>query len=418
MKKNYLSLILCFYTILGNCCEGNFQKEYSRSSKNIKTDRSRLFGMGFPAYLRYTEDGIDYKKSFELMEALGVKAWRSWIHATTFLKDPETPNPQTVNIMKDILKEAGKYDFETIGMNHVWFNGGDDGISVPQRDLSEGSVYVKFLNDYEKSWETLAMTFPEVKKWEVGNEWNHDPFLHPMDYRSSGLKSVFTLDEKADITTDMLYYASRGIHKANPNAEVILGGLAPVYKGKMTIAGIAVFLNLVYENISSGQWPSRNTDDYFQALCWHPYTFRHECGFHEPDEKWVALNNLVHQVAVAYGDGEKEVYFTEWGFSEKGNTEQEKLMADWIVKGYELVKEKMPYVRTMHYFRLYEDEKANKERKTADWGGAVEVYYGMFVEPHNGWKPKTKAVKYQQIAGGKGNIWKYANEDKPTLKKM
>jgi GH43 family beta-xylosidase len=66
MKKNYLSLILCFYAILGGCCESNFQKERSHSSKNIKADRSKLFGMSFPAYHRYTEDGIDYKKSCDI----------------------------------------------------------------------------------------------------------------------------------------------------------------------------------------------------------------------------------------------------------------------------------------------------------------------------------------------------------------
>jgi len=66
---------------------------------------------------------------------------------------------------------------------------------VPSRNLTEGSPYKKFLNRYEKSWETLAKTFPNITMWEIGNEYNLHIFLHPQD---------------------LLYYGSLGIHTAIP----------------------------------------------------------------------------------------------------------------------------------------------------------------------------------------------------------
>lgn len=65
---------------------------------------------------------------------------------------------------------------------------------------------------------------------------------------------------KADISTDMFFYGSRGVHRANPEAVTVMGGF-------VTWSGEG-FLKAVYENIESGSFGEGSTDpdDYFQAL--------------------------------------------------------------------------------------------------------------------------------------------------------
>ena len=435
--KHFLTLVLISLTFMSlgcqncsttsNCCKSSPKPRFG-PYENI--DRSRIYGMGFPALLRTEARQFTPEQAaqgIELMNDMGVRSWRAWMHTRSLLSDPTTPRTENVQIMKDLIQLAQKYDIEIIGMNHNWFNGIEDSVdpnaadlddvSIFQRDLTEGSNYMNLLAAYQTSWQTIASLFPEISLWEVGNEWNHDPFLHPIDYKSSGFKSVFTWKEKAAISTDLLYYASKGIHNANPNAKVILGGPAPVYdtsslqifkgQGKpyefnITTSGIAAFLTLIYENIQSGRWPSKNNDDYFQILAWHPYSWDRQ-----PGQWWVEQNNLVYQVAVTYGDEGKPVYFTEWGVTESGDPTKEEPYADYIVKAYNLIEQQMPYIKSMHYFRLYQDKSAAGDRQTEDWGGAPEVYYGMFTEPNDGHSPRLKAIKYQQAAQGKGNLHQF-----------
>jgi hypothetical protein len=381
-------------------------------------DQSRLYGMGFPASLRvfkaqHFKEDFSYKEGFALMHAMGAKSWRSWMHTRLILKDPVTPIPERVAVYKEMNRLAQQYDLEIIGMNHDWFSGSADPVAMPPRDMTEGSAYRKVLDDYRTSWKTLASQFPEVTWWEVGNEWNHDPFLHPLDYSSSGMKSVFTWKQKAAIATDLMYYAAQGIRAGNANAKVICFAPAPVYdtaslqifKGQglphennVTCSGIAAFLMLVYENIKSGHWPSTNTNDYFDALSWHPYSWNRQ-----PGQWWVEMNHLAYQVVCAYGDEGKPVFLTEWGVTEEGKPEKEVPNADNIEKAYRLIEAQMPYIKTMHYFRLYQDLGALHPQQE-DWGGAGEAYYGLFTEPWNGHKPTEKAIRYQKLAGGKGDL--------------
>ncbi len=84
----------------------------------------------------------------------------------------------------------------------------DSDVSMQPRNMTEGSAYRKVLDDCRTSRKTIAALFPEITWWEVGNEWNHDPFRHPEDHLSSGMKCVFTWKQKATIATDLMYYAA------------------------------------------------------------------------------------------------------------------------------------------------------------------------------------------------------------------
>jgi len=159
-----------------------------------------------------------------------------------------------------VISEMAAKNITVMGMAHDfpgWMTGVDGDLqAVPYRNMTEGSDYMKFLEKYRESWRTLAGAFPNITLWEIGNEFNTDIFLHPPDFPDS----KFSIQEKAEIMTDLLYYGSLGVHEGNPDAKTVLGGLAPA----PSIAGIADFLDMIYKNIKSGRWPSMDPDDYFQ----------------------------------------------------------------------------------------------------------------------------------------------------------
>ena len=332
--------------------------------------------------------GLDMDALIDLVGEMNVEAQRHWIHATSVLSDPSTPKEAQVTRHKEwIAKLREQGVTKIVGMSHYWFlpesinvDGMDKNLArsaTPYRDTDEGSVYMQFLEMYEESWFTLASTFPEIEFWEVGNETNHDLYLHPLTYESRKIK--FTQEEKAEILTDMLFYASRGIHRANPDAIVILPGLAPVTGFEC----MADFMELIYRNIESGHYGNGSTDtnSYFQAAAWHGYVLREKFNI----DKWIAGNDLCYNVMKTHGDGDKKVFLTEFGFSDDGTKATDAEQAEFFRQIYERIS-KLSYVDSIYPFRLVED---------TDNSDTVEVYYGMFKvfsETEFGVKEKGKAI--------------------------
>ena len=120
----------------------------------------------------------------------------------------------------------------------------------------------------------MVSLFPQVAQWEVGNEWNINAFLQPEGFLEGDMSKPFTPDEKLDIAVDMMYFAAKGVRRANPKARVVsfspalgtpwLGSDLPDYLPPMY--GIAWTLDKVYSRIKSGNFWSDNTDDYFDMI--------------------------------------------------------------------------------------------------------------------------------------------------------
>ena len=81
-------------------------------------------------------------------------------------------------------------------------------------DVLEAANGAQALEMLEESWYTMAKTFPQVKIWEIGNEWNLNAFLHPDGFLDSDMSKPFTANEKMDIAVDMQYFAARGIRRS------------------------------------------------------------------------------------------------------------------------------------------------------------------------------------------------------------
>ena len=339
-------------------------------------DKTRLFGVGEPLIQRQRDQGINAPAYMELVKGLGCTAYRSWMHLTEILKDPSTPIPEAVLQHTALLDKCKELDIEVTGMSHEWFLPEGciqkSGHAMPKRDLTEGSLYMKTLAMLEESWYTMASLFPQVAIWEVGNEWNLNAFLHPDGFLDTDMTHPFSPDEKYDIAVDMMYF------------------------------------DQVYSRIKSGKFWSTDTNDYFDIVAWHPYVFttKDVCDrdlfldVEEPDTLWRDYNDAAYRVMRKYGDGDKEAILTETGFTDCGNPEWEERYGRYNKKIMDYAA-KMPYVRTLHNFRLLNENAMLKRAGIEDnqIGGLTEVYFGLFTDPEDGCQPRARALAIQEMTG-------------------
>jgi len=405
----------------------------SDCKRGIEMKKERLFGVGEPLIQRERDQGIPADQALTLVTGLGCNAFRSWMHITEILDDPKTVNPESFRMHKRLLDKAKELDIEVTGMSHEWFLPEGciqkKGHAMPQRDLNPGSLYRKALEMLEESWATMAETFPQVTIWEVGNEWNLNAFLHPDGFLDSDMSKPFTPDEKYDIAVDMMYFSAKGIRRGNPNAKVAsfspalstpsLGGGMPDFFPVMY--GVAWALDQIYSRIVSGKYWSDNPDDYFDLVSWHPYVFTTRevddkdlfLDVEEPDTLWRDYNDAAYRVMRKYGDKDKQVILTETGFTDLGNPEWE---ARYALYNQKILKyaEAMPYVRTLHNFRLFNENAMLKRAGIEEnqIGGVTEVYFGLFSDPEEGCRPRKRALAIQQMTGSNADLTVLASEIK------
>ena len=356
----------------------------------------RFYGVGEPLIQRERDQGIDAAAYLDLVKGLGCSAYRSWMHLTELLVDPTTPNTEEVARHRRLLDRASELDLEVTAMSHEWFLPAGckqrKGHAMPKRDLAPGSLYRQTLEMLEQSWYTMAQLFPQVTIWEVGNEWNLDAFLHPDGFLDSDMTKPFTADEKMDIAVDMMYFAARGIRLGNPKAKVAsfspalstpgLGGDMPDYLPVMY--GVAWTLDKVY-------WDVPDADLFLDV--------------DEPDQLWKSYNDAAYKVMKKYGDGHKQVLLTESGFTDCGNPDWEKRYAAYNKKMLEIARE-LPYVRTLHNFRLLNENAMLQRAGIEDnqIGGLTEVYFGLFTDPEDGCRPRARAKAIQEMTGSTADL--------------
>ena len=363
----------------------------------FEVDKTLTFGMTDICFQEYSWAGVDYHYSHALFEMLGVKSVRFWAHATEVLKDPMTVNENNYKLYREMFDDI-KGKFQIIGMSHTNFHKDYDGLvnsnsgsAKPPRDLTAGSKYLKWLDDYETSWYTLVSLFPEIEYWEIDNECNNIDFMHRI---GSGVE--FTIDQMAEIYYDMSYRASLGIHRANPDAKTVMGGIVT---WTSPTGSPQDWLNHLYDLIEIKEtWPSNNPDDFFQVACWHPYRSYINA------EDYKEENDDIYNV-IKYREGkDKKVFLTEAGFNEEWSQYTEQRQADDLEIMYEVVK-KLPYVESLHYYRMY-DEKMSAKARFGLFTNHREINTKTnYPMAH----PKKSAYKYQELAGGHGNLKIYEN---------
>ena len=394
-RKLLTSIGLLGILVLGGCTPAtSSSSEISSSSSGgeVFVDKTKVFGM---TDLSFQEEGVDYRYTHNLFQSMGVKSVRLWMHCNWIMNSPTEYSTSGLEKMRRIYNDIKDDGYQIIAMNHSNFHrtgmiNSSSTTAKPARDLSEGSDYLKWLNDLETTYYNMVLAFPDIEYWEIDNECNNDDFMP----RLGG--GLFTLDEKAQIYYDMMYFASRGIHRANPDAITVMGGIV--------VNNAETFLNKIYDLIYSEDSWSKNTDDYFQVACWHPYM-----SFFSKN-KFIELNNSIYSVVKTREGKDKKVFLTEFGFSEgAGFTVSEQ--ATYLRDVYDAVLNDLYYVESLHYFRMYDNYAST-------WGSDAEKTFGLYYDPTmykeaDGVKikefaePKETAFVYQDLAGGTGNLREY-----------
>ena len=393
--------------------QGVSQNKLKADTISFPYNRDLLWGMCEPLYLRALKGDISVEAEVDIMYQLGVTSVRLWMEVPVLLNSPTQANVQAVAFYKQIINKCQYYGITVIGMSCEW-NYLDDYLynrSLPDRDTNLNSDYMQWMvYTWKPSWNTLAATFPEIKLWEIANETNNDGGLHKLGY-SSNNSLVFTYQQKADITTDLMYYSNLGIKQANPQALVVMPGASPVANGSyfgFDNGVIESFISKIYANINSGNWPSTNPRDYFGVASWHPYYVK--VGWTTPpvDNQWLAINNQIYNVCQTNGDDGVPVFLTEFGYSDQSVYSNDVWQASSITTALNYIKNDMLYVNAVNVFRLFDSPR------DSIWGGANEVYFGLFHINGNvaeGYtvEPKEKGKAYANFIGAGRDIFKYSN---------
>lgn len=403
--KKILALILTFFMSFGLFACGEKEDPTLTPEYGI-ADMSRQYGVCYEMHVRY-ENGneLDIDKEIQLLKNLGVTSMRFWLQTNTYLYSPTRVNEEKCDMAHNFLAKLAEADIMVVGVNHTNFNNGTNASGKPARDLTEGSYYIEWLEDYYTTWKTLVTEFPEVTYWEIDNEVNNTDFM-----KNQYGESLLDQQGMADIATDIFYYASRAIHEANPNAKSVMGGLVGLLSGR-----IKTFMEKLYVNINSGKFgyfygredaskASKNADDYFELACWHPYV---EGVFSK--KLFKQYNDEIYQVILKNEKKHKKVVFSEVGFSNRDY--KESVTAKYVKNMFEVLKE-MSYVESVHYYKMFDYADPLKY-----WTKTISRY-GLFYDPDptreytnnendlivEAGAPKPAAYAFQEAAGGSGEI--------------
>lgn len=109
---------------------------------------------------------------------------------------------------------------------------------------------------------------------------------------------------------DLLRTVYRSAHAANPDVEILAAGLAPTLEPEGSPHGLndVSYLEALYDAEAS---------DFFDALAVHTYGFTHPAeAAASPDVLNFRRAELLREVMVRNGDGDKPVYVTETGWND------------------------------------------------------------------------------------------------------
>ena len=282
----------------------------------------------------------------------------------------------------------------------------------------EPSVYKQWVTLQYEAYKSLAKEFPEITFWECGNEQDLDTYLYKNGLKDKSSWSwgqstrdyTFTNTQKAYITADLCYAASKAFKLYNPENMVVMPGMsafATKADGHPYATKKTYYFEDLYEHIESGKLPTMETnkvtdsDRYFDIIAWHCYA--------ESVGDFEAFNDVLLATAQKHGDGDKRVWITELGFTEnnfggKGTESAQNAIADLTKQTLEsLAQEKYAStIETVFFFRLSDAPAL---------GDGGESCFGIYNSP----SATTNANKAKPIAKA---LYEYFNKTSTSVDEL
>lgn len=135
-----------------------------------------------------------------------------------------------------------------------------------------------------------------VRSWEIWNEPN--------------VVQSFAPAPDPGVYSRLLQNAYTAIKSTDPQSTVITGGTSPSATSDTGIAP-AAFMQAIYDN---------GAGDYFDAVAMHPYSAPNLLSAPGPPESSNAAIAAVTEVLRSHGQGDKPIWFTEFGASTAGQS--------------------------------------------------------------------------------------------------
>lgn len=357
-KRHSISVMLCaayIIVIIGVADAG--RSSQSANSTSAVADRQRYFGVH--------TNKLDTQGAAEL-SYLGA----TMVRTDVFAWDSVEPERGRFDFTKAdaAIQWAGTQGVKLLGVlmyTPPWENGGtaepinespnDCGIApeqtrkgsygeqrvIPPRDID---AYVNYV--YE-----VVRRYPEVRYWQIWNEPNNPIFWQPRPSASAYAR--------------MLKASFAAVKRANPNAQVVIGGISLMdtdYISKLYAAG------------------ARNS---FDIMAVHPYSPEQRPGDYIPQE-FLKLKKVMDR----YGDRETPVWITEigWFTGTSPRAVSEAQQADNVWKLYDALG-RLNYVGPVFWHTL---EDCTENYRSDE----PEHNYGLFSRNH---MPKPAAVEYRAL---------------------
>ena len=335
----------------------------------------------------------------------GATAMRVWLRFHEFAHCDSNDNVtlkedrvQKLRTYLDALKAKGVKDFSLLSWSFLYPEdfACTDGWAVPD-PVKEAEKYVRFLNVQKKLYELIAERFPDICYFEPTNEPDgiSGDFLHREGFNCSMSMEerapyIFTQEEVVKIVLDLSYYTNAGVKKYNANAKVLFPGFWNVDSAPM-------YLTKVFTELQSGAYPSisdvksNKQEDFFEVMNFHPYSLK--TG--EIDEGWLETQTNLYGVMVKFGQADMPVWYTEFGWSDFARERDKQLIGGRFLKAFEVVGEKLPFVKKIFLFRLC----TLADRMETEGEDNFGLIYNVFDEQHSG-EPKPAAITIAKYVHG------------------
>ncbi|WP_112874145.1 cellulase family glycosylhydrolase [Paracoccus endophyticus] len=230
------------------------------------------------------QDSLDLRAELADYAAMGVRWLRTDLNWGSVQKDgPDSFDWTEMDRIVDLAAAVGIGLLPVVGSAPEWAWSDPEGPSPP-RDPAEFARFVAAAVD--------RYAPRGISTWEIWNEPNLDgPFPPRPD---------------AAAYAALLKAAAPAIRAADPDATIILGGLAAVTDTDSAGEAIAAveFLEAVYAQGAGGS---------FDAVGFHPYTGEDLPDLAARGNSWRLMAGPIRDIMVAQGDAAKPIWITEYG---------------------------------------------------------------------------------------------------------
>ena len=232
-------------------------------------------------------------------------------------------SPWYVTLSDSVVNAAQARGMEVLATVHTtpaWANGGQ-ATNVPPSDPAEFARFMRWAAEHFRG---------RVRAWEIWNEPNQEAFWAGRD---------------AARYTGLLKAAYPAVKAGDPGALVVIGG--PAYNDTGWLQG-------AYGAGAKGS---------FDVMATHPYMAPADLPPETPDDGSIwTLSHVaaVRALMVANGDGNKEIWFTEFGWSSHANAADTPNwnrgvtldeQADYLTRAITYTRANYPYVTKMFWYK-------------------------------------------------------------------